>query len=66
MWIKMNETYVGGIGTFKKGERYDLPPRLLKCIPVFVPQEGHKDKPSGRKYYGPCDPPPEKPKTAGK
>ena len=60
MWIKMNETYVGGIGTFEKSKKYNLPTRLLKCIPEFIPQADHKDKPSRRKYYEPTYPPPDK------
>jgi len=33
MWIFMLDTYAGGIGTFPKGHKLDLPPDIIKRIP---------------------------------
>lgn len=50
MWILMTDTYVGGIGTFPKGHKLDLPQDTIKQLPkkcfkeTCAPWEKHVDK----------------------
>ena len=50
MWILMLDTYVGGIGTFPKGHKLDLPPDIIKQLPKDcykkcpAPWDDHIDK----------------------
>lgn len=49
MWVEMLDTYVGGIGTFPKGHKFDLAPDILQHIPedsykkTCAPWEEKKD-----------------------
>ena len=49
MWVEMLDTYIGGIGTFPKGHKFDLAPDILQHIPedsykkTCAPWEEHKD-----------------------
>jgi len=49
MWVKMTDTYVGGVGTFPKGHKFDLALDILAHLPkgcykeTCAPWEEHKD-----------------------
>ncbi len=56
MWIKMKSTCEGSAGMFIKGDKYDLPPGVVKLLPkgeyedICAPWDEHKDEDAARLY----------------